>query len=192
MDDLNFFPSINLIFNIKDQQNARFSYSKTIARPSFKEMSFAQILDPLVIELSMEGYFLTQMWDGNLRSTLIDNLDLRWEMYLKRNAIVFSRNFFKSFQDPIEIVRISVAQTTNEFQPRNVGDSEAYGAEVEFRKSLDFITPRLSMFSLSGNFTYTKSVLKMSDNEFQARKSYEKPGQRLMTQGRWLDKHHML
>lgn len=177
LDELNFFPSLNFIYNLTDQQNIRFSYSKTIARPSFKEMSFAQILDPISNRTFNGGLFPYSDWDGNLRSTLIDNIDLRWEMYLKRNELFSAGLFYKSFQDPIEIVRISSAQTTNEFQPRNVGDSRAFGAEVEFRKSLDFISPILSNLSLSGNFTYTKSILTMADNEFRARKRYQKPGQ---------------
>lgn len=177
LDELNLFPSLNLIYNLTDQQNLRLSYSRTIARPSFKELSFAQILDPISNRTFNGGLFPFPDWDGNLVSTLINNYDLRWEMYLKRGELISGSIFYKEFNAPIELVRINTAQTTNEFQPRNVGDSRVYGAEVEFRKSLDFISPSLTNFGLNGNITFTESILKMSENEFEARKRFEKPGE---------------
>jgi hypothetical protein len=78
LDALHFFPSGNFIYSYRDDQNIRFSYSKTIARPSFKELSFAQILDPISNRIFNGGLFSLGGWDGNLHETLIDNLYLRW------------------------------------------------------------------------------------------------------------------
>jgi hypothetical protein len=47
LDSFDFYPSINLIYALNEEQNLRLSYTRTIARPSFKEISFAQIIDPL-------------------------------------------------------------------------------------------------------------------------------------------------
>src|SRR5690606_6241846 len=41
------FPSVNLIYNTYSDHNLRASYSRTVARPSFKELSVVQIYDPL-------------------------------------------------------------------------------------------------------------------------------------------------
>src|SRR5690606_31527450 len=88
LDDLDFFPSLNLIYAITDQKNLRFSYSRTIARPSFKEASYAQIFDPLTGRTFIGGFSddVDQVsgevfWDGNLTSTKVDNFDLRWEAF---------------------------------------------------------------------------------------------------------------
>ena len=43
----NLFPSLNFIYSLKENQNLRFAYSLTTARPSFKEASIAEIYDPL-------------------------------------------------------------------------------------------------------------------------------------------------
>ena len=49
LDELDFFPSANLIFDLDDDGNkkVRTSYSRTTARPSFKEASAVQIFDPI-------------------------------------------------------------------------------------------------------------------------------------------------
>lgn len=58
-----------------------------------------------------------------------------------------------------------------------MGQGQVYGAEIEIRKSLDFVSPRLSAFSISSNVTYVKSFITMSDTEFNSRKSFEKDGE---------------
>ena len=98
---------------------------------------------------------------------------------MKRGQLFSVSAFYKSFQDPIELVRIRQAQTTNEFQPRNVGDAQVYGVEVEFRKSLDFISSGLSKFSFNGNVTLTESILDMSITEFEARLDFQKVGEEI-------------
>lgn len=178
LDNLNLFPSANFIYSLSDMQNLRASYSRTVARPSFKELSFAQILDPVSNRTFNGGFFEYEGdWDGNLISTLINNFDLRWEFFQNRGQLFSVSAFYKQFSDPIELVRIPVAVTTNEFQPRNVGDGQLYGLEFELRKSLDFLSPDMRWFSVSGNLTLVESQIDMTDAEFQARKSFEKAGE---------------
>jgi TonB-dependent receptor len=177
LDELNFFPSANLIYSLTDDQNIRFSYSKTVARPSFKELSFAQILDPVSNRIFNGALFPYPDWDGNLKQTLIDNLDLRWEMFQPRGQVISLSGFYKKFQDPIELIRIPTALTNNEFQPRNVGDGTVLGIEIEFKKSFDFISPRMNNFFIGGNVTIVRSSLEMSELEYNARKGFEKDGE---------------
>lgn len=177
LDAFDLFPSANLIYSLSETQNLRGSYSKTIARPSFKELSFAQILDPITNRIFNGALFQYSDWDGKLTETRIDNIDLRWELFMGRSELLSASVFYKVFDNPIELVRIPEAQTSNEFQPRNVGDGRVLGAEFEFIKSLDFITPALSKFSLNGNFTYVQSQIDMTDTELNSRKNFEKVGQ---------------
>jgi outer membrane receptor protein involved in Fe transport len=177
LDALDLFPSGNFIFSYKDDQNLRFSYSRTIARPSFKELSFAQILDPVSNRIFNGGLFATNDWDGNLRETYIDNFDLRWEKYLKKSELFSVGAFYKSFDDPIELIQMQAAQTNPEFQPRNVGDGRVFGVELELRKSFDFISPSLQYFFVAGNVTFVDSKIEMNNQEFNARQAFEKVGQ---------------
>ena len=39
LENLGIFPAVNLVFSVTENQNFEFSYGKTIARPSFKELS---------------------------------------------------------------------------------------------------------------------------------------------------------
>lgn len=177
LDALDFFPSANLTYNFSDDQNLRFSYSRTIARPSFKELSFAQILDPVSDRIFNGGLFPIGEWDGNLTETRINNFDLRWERYFNQGQLLSASVFYKTFDNPIELVRIQVQQTSTEFQPRNVGGGQVFGGELEIRKSFGFISPSLSNLSVSSNFTVVRSSVEMTDQEYEARKRREKQGE---------------
>jgi hypothetical protein len=175
LDAIDLFPSANLIYAISEDVNLRGSYYRSIARPSFKELSFAQILDPVSNRTFNGGLFQYQDWDGNLQSTRINNFDLRWERFLDGADIVSVSAFYKSFDSPIELVRIPAA--LNDFQPRNVGNGTLIGGEFELRKNLGFISESLKMIAFSGNFTYTYSQIDMTDAEYNARLTNEKDGQ---------------
>ncbi len=183
LDALDFFPSLNAILSTSENQNIRFSFSRTIARPSFKELSFAQILDPITNRTFNGGLFPfidgdgNTIWDGRLTETRINNLDLRWELFMSRAQLLSVSAFYKTFDRPIELVRIPAAQTGLEFQPRNVGDGTVLGVELEARKSLDFISNSLEKLSISGNLTIVHSEIEMSSTEFDARKIFEKTGE---------------
>jgi TonB-dependent receptor len=179
LDALDFFPSANLTYNISDNQNLRLSYSRTIARPSFRELSFAQILDPVSDRIFNGGLFAIGEWDGNLTETRINNMDFRWERFSNQGQLLSISLFYKSFNDPIELVRIQAQATSSEFQPRNVGNGEVFGAEFEFRKALGFISSSLKNFSFNGNLTVVESRIDMTEQEFLARKSREKEGEKI-------------
>ena len=179
LESLDFFPSVNLIYSLTEDQNIRASYSRTIARPSFKELSYAQIIDPITNRIFNGSLFEYAAWDGNLTETRVNNIDLRWELFLNRGQIFSVSAFYKAFDDPIELVRIPEQQTSTEYQPRNVGDGMLVGIEVEFRKDLEFISPALRNFNLNGNFTYVESQIAMTDVEFNSRKTYEKTGENI-------------
>ena len=177
IDDFDLFPSVNLVYAVTEEQNVRLSYSKTIARPSFKELSFAQIIDPLTNRIFNGGLFQYGDWDGQLGVTRINNLDARWEVFLPGSDIISVSAFYKTFEDPIELVRIPEQQTSTEYQPRNVGDGEVIGAEIEFKKDLSFISEDLSNFYLGSNVTFVESRITMTETEYNARLSFQKDGE---------------
>ncbi len=177
LDEFNLFPSANLIFSLNENQNFRASYYRSIARPSFKELSFATILDPVSNRTFNGGLFKYPGWDGNLISTLVNNFDIGWEYYMKPGEIVSVSLFYKAFRNPIEIVRIPEAPNGNDFQPRNVGDGELYGIEFQLSKSLEIISSALSKFNFSSNITLIESRIQMTDAEYNARLGAQKDGE---------------
>jgi len=184
LDEFDLFPTANLIYSVTDNQNIRFSYSRTIARPSFKELSYAEIFDPVTGRTFIGGLFPSTVegevvWDGNLQTTLINNIDLRWETFQKRGQLVSFSIFAKQFDRPIEIVQ-SLTQT-NTFQPRNVGDGFVLGGELELRQSLNFISPSLENLLFSGNLTVIESRIDMSETEILSRENGAREGESVST-----------
>lgn len=184
LDDFDFFPTVNLVYAVNDTQNIRFSYSKTIARPSFKEMSFAQILDPLTGRSFSGGMFRDandlagiEYWNGRLISSDIHNLDARWELFQNKGQILSVSTFYKRFINPIEIVQF--AQKANAFQPRNVGNGDLLGIELEVRKNLSFFTRKLEKIFININYTLTQSRIEMSKTERDSRIENAREGQEI-------------
>ncbi len=182
LDELNLFPTLNMIYALGEKQNLRFSYSKTIARPSFKELSYAEIYDPITGRVFIGGLFRDAndftgvvYWDGKLQSTDIHNFDMRWEIFLENEQLISAGVFYKQFYEIIEIVQF--ATQTGSFQPRNVGDGRIAGAELELRKNLQFATEKLKNFNVSANFTLADSRIEMSNTEYESRVDNARTGQ---------------
>lgn len=187
-EKLELFPTINLVYKVWENQNIRVSYAKTTARPSFKEVSYAEIYDPLsgttfIGGLHIDGKNLqdsnpgndTILWDGKLTSTAIMNFDLRWEVFLAEGQMFSLGAFFKTFDKPIELVQY-VTQT-GAFQPRNVGGGQLYGAEAEFRINFGWVAESLKPFAFSSNITFVESRIKYTQLEYETRVRFAKKGE---------------
>lgn len=181
-DELKFFPTANLVFEYSEKQNIRLSYARTVARPSFKEASFATILDPISGRTFIGGFFRDinvqtgdVIWDGNLVSTDIDNVDLRWELFLPEGQLVSVSSFYKRFTNPIEIVQY--VQAAGNFQPRNVGNGSIIGFEFELQKNLGFISDNISAVMFNVNATYAHSQIEMSESELISRQLTAREGE---------------
>jgi TonB-dependent receptor len=147
LNETNFLPSVSLVYSINDDMNLRGSFSKTLARPSFKEKSEAFIADPIT------GIFF--IGNINTKQAEILNYDLRWEYFFGSGELISLSTFYKDFTNHIAIVAYDLSP--NQVTPRNVGDAKAYGSEVEFRKKLSFLGTRFYNFQIGGNYTYTIS-----------------------------------
>ncbi|MFO7670060.1 MAG: TonB-dependent receptor [Bacteroidales bacterium] len=184
LDDLGLFPSVNLLYAVTDRQNLRLSYTQTIARPSFKELSFAEIYDPISGITFIGGFHPDgdasagiEYWSGDLISTDIRNFDLRWEWFGTHGQMVSVSGFYKMFENPIEIVQYT--KQVGAFQPRNVGDGQSLGAEFELRQNLGFITQALSAWWINANLTYNSSRIQMSETEYKSRLDNARDGEEI-------------
>jgi len=141
-------PSLALNWAVSDQQNLRLSVSRTLSRPEYREI--APILYRNVLgDEEVRG-------NEDLRRTLIDNLDLRWELYPASGEVLSVALFAKRFTDPVERVYLATSGTpivtfVNADAARN------YGVEVEARRELGFLSPRLDRFAFFTNATVMKS-----------------------------------
>ena len=156
LEELNLLPSANVVYAITNDMNVRVSFSRTLARPSFKELSLAQIFDAVSDRTFIGNLDLVQ--------TDIDNFDLRWELFQPGGQMFAISGFYKRFQNPIEIVAFSEV-APNDLTPRNVGDAKVLGVELEIRKNLGFIGPKLELFSLGTNVTIVNSEVQLDDSQ---------------------------
>jgi len=167
LDEFDFFPSANLIYSLNDNANLRTSYSRTTARPSFKEASVSQIFDPIT----------NRLFIGNIDivPTYVNNFDLRYEFFGDNGQMFALSGFYKDFTDPIEQVFFLNAPT--QLTVGNLGDAIVYGAELEIRQRLGFISEDLDNLKFNANLSIIKSELTMSDDEFEGRQAGARDGE---------------
>jgi outer membrane receptor protein involved in Fe transport len=144
----NFLPSVNVVFSPIPSVNIRAGYSNTVIRPELKDIAAFARYD----------FQTLQATQGNpeLRSTAIQNYDLKLEWFPSAGEIISVAAFYKDMLDPIEYARTKPVSTRI---PLNVGDAYVRGVEAEFRKKLDFFAfaPWLANVTIYGNGALLKS-----------------------------------
>jgi hypothetical protein len=166
LNNFNLFPTASFIYSVNENSNLRLGAFRTVARPSFKEKSAAQIEDVLT--------GITFIGNLDLKNTIINNLDARYEYFFEGGQTVAVSGFYKSFTNPIELVAYSAAAPSN-FQPRNVGNATVAGAEFEVRKNLGFMG--LKSFEVNSNFSYIYSAVTRDSAEYAARVASARTGE---------------
>jgi len=157
LSNFDILPSLNSTYEvIKDTFKIRFGYSRTLARPSFRELA----------PFSSFDFVGGNVFVGNpdLKRTLVDNIDLRFEYYPTYRENISLGLFAKSFSNPIE--RAFNPEAANaELTWKNVENAKVYGAELEFSKHLKKGIKFVEDLTLGGNFTYVKSIVSIPVKE---------------------------
>lgn len=126
-----FLPSLNFNYSLNNKTNLRFSASRTVARPEFREIAAFSFFD-FEKNVTIQG-------ERSLKRTTITNLDARYELYPQAGELVTLGVFYKHFVSPIES-SYSFASGSPMFSYTNARSADNYGAEIEFRKKLDFVS----------------------------------------------------
>jgi hypothetical protein len=141
---LDLLPSINLIYNKNSKTNIRFSLSKTVARPEFREVSNFSYYD-FIRNAQIVG-------NEDLIRTKITNLDLRYEIFPSNKELITFSTFYKRFINPIEQIVDNGSVPSNLILTySNPKLAIVYGGEIEIRKSIN------KFFNVYSNFSYFKS-----------------------------------
>lgn len=156
-------PSLSIIYNPIQNMNFRISYGKTLARPSFREISPFQ-------NYEFNGGD-TYVGNPELQRTLIDNLDLRWEWFTNPGEVLSVSLFAKKFTNPIELKIIDAPNKVMSWT--NVDKAEVYGLEFETRKRLDFLSTSYSSIQVGGNFSLIYSKVDIDPIELESIRVYE-------------------
>ncbi|MEN3943350.1 TonB-dependent receptor [Prosthecobacter sp. SYSU 5D2] len=159
-------PSLSNRWKIADNMALRSSISRTVARPTFKEIALVFSRDPET------GNFF--VGNPGLEMSSIMNYDLRWE-WNPNPGDAFALSFFaKQIDKPIEFVNLGVFNTA-----RNEESAVLFGFEVEAYKELGSLIPALEGFSLGLNYGFVYSKVDLSteseDIRRQAGLSLDRP-----------------
>jgi outer membrane receptor protein involved in Fe transport len=136
-------PALSAKWALTDDVNLRSAVSRTVARPTFKEIAPTFTRDPASGELFV-GNVLLEM------SSII-NYDVRFE-YEMGSGDLFAVNFFaKRISKPIEQINLDIYNSA-----LNEERAIVYGLELELNKNLGFI-PGLDSFTFNANYGYVFS-----------------------------------
>lgn len=163
IDTLNLMPAVNLVYKLGESSNLRGSFTQTVARPNMRE----------VAPFGAFGFFGEPTVFGNpdLVLTSVDNYDLRYEVFPNAGEVIAFSAFYKNFRNPIvQTFRLSGEQ---QFTWTNSEEAELYGLELEFRKSLGFLTSKLENFTLSTNLAYIESEQRIDADEVRIAQSVD-------------------
>lgn len=158
IDKEDFLPSASLIYSLNEKQNFRVAYSRTLARPSYREIAPFAGFDAFGGSINAGNVELDR--------TLITNVDARWEFFLGVGELVAISGFYKLLENPIERVFDTQRVRTRTWQ--NVEEATVYGIELEARKNLGFISPAFEYISLATNLTFVQSEVNVPEDELLA------------------------
>ncbi len=152
-------PSVNINTPITKKTNLRLSYYKTVNRPEMRELA----------PFAFYNFNLNSEILGNtqLKRAQLNNYDIRYEMYPKKGDAISIGAFAKKINSPIEFSLDVTQPAIRTFNYQNGKSAEIYGAELEIRKNLGFISKTalkgfFNNLSLYSNFSLIKSKVQFS------------------------------
>ncbi|MGA0605131.1 TonB-dependent receptor domain-containing protein [Phenylobacterium sp. VNQ135] len=159
LDNGYWLPAATLTWELRPAMQLRANVSKTLARPQFRELIYQFYFDP----------DSNRMYRGNplLQDSELTNAELRYEWYFGSEQRFSAAGFYKNIDKPIESF-VSGESFTTSFA--NAPSADLYGVEVEVQKyyELDFLGGDFwsaRRLLVGGNYTYSKSELKVSADD---------------------------
>ncbi len=127
-----FLPSAHLRWNLDDSQRVTASVARTMRRPGFDQLSPALVL----AELGDNDL----LGNPDLEPETAWGLDLGWERRLGSRGVVGVNAFYRDITNLIEIANTGVegdeGPGTFVLQPRNTGDGQVWGVELDLSTPL--------------------------------------------------------
>ena len=140
-DYADFFPSINVRYNINDKLISRFAYTQTIARPTFSDTAAYQLIETEVSEENSEIIVERKAEAGNpdLEPYQASNLDLSIEYYPGHIGMLSAGLFYKDIDNYIIKQEVQDNGHWEGFeevvQAQNGGNASLTGLELAWNKT---------------------------------------------------------
>jgi outer membrane receptor protein involved in Fe transport len=156
-------PAVSGTLKFADNVQLRAAYSQTIIRPTYREISEAEVYD------IARGRTIS----GNPELTLSssDNYDMRLEWYPRPGELVSLGAFYKKLESPIELAAINVQNENIVYT--NYTKADVYGFEIELRKNFSgFWGAPYDQFSLGFNYAYIKSEVPRTADQMEIQEQF--------------------
>ncbi len=154
LDNVDVLPAVNLTYSLSERTNVRTAFSQTVIRPYLRELSPFEFAD------FMDG--VAKVGNPELKRTLIQNFDGRWEFYPRPGELIAVSAFYKNFMDPVEQ---TIGAGAHQVQiPVNAEDAHNFGVECELRTRLDVLSASLADFSVTANLALIRSEVEIGDS----------------------------
>jgi TonB-dependent receptor len=147
-------PSLGIKLALTEAQALRLSASRTLARPEYRELAEIQYREVIGGE--------NVIGNPDLRRTLIQNYDARWEWYPAPGELLSVALFVKDFHDPIERIYLATSGT-RVVTFLNAEGARNYGVELELRKGLGSFIEPLSPLTVFANATIMHSEIRVGE-----------------------------
>jgi TonB-dependent receptor len=170
----NFFPSVQMKYAFEQSLIARATYSSTIARPGFNQLSAA-----LAVDL---GAHTVTLGNPFLKPARSDSFDVTIEKYLGGAGIISAGLFYKSISnyilpnvinDPAALAAAlanpaisNYSGTKAIYSFSNAGNAYSRGAEISFDHRFHELPGLLGGLGVSANFTYIDSRVQIRPGEY--------------------------
>lgn len=148
-------PSIGFEYTPFEPIKVRTSYSQTVARQTFKELT----------PIQQQEFLGGDVFIGNpfLEMSALKNYDVRLDYTPYEGGLISASYFFKDIEDPIEYVQriVDFPYTT----AVNYPEGELDGFEIEVRQKIGQFFEKLEGLSIGTNATFIRSEVTLPEEE---------------------------
>jgi len=149
---------LNITYALTENQNLRFSGSRTVSNPEFKEVA-PFVYEDVTTQTGGNPDIL-----GDTPFSNVYNIDFKYENFFSRNELISIAVFGKQINDPVNLVVANDATGTQRFV-RSGDKARVFGAELEVRKNLLIDTEENPILSFGLNATYTFTEQDLQNTE---------------------------
>ncbi|WP_430928156.1 TonB-dependent receptor [Polaribacter marinivivus] len=142
-----FLPSLNIKYALKENQNLRFTFSKSVSVPEFKEVA------PFVYEAVGQRIGGNPDLLNDPSFSKVFNIDFKYEWFMTRDELFSVSMFAKQINNPVNLVIANDATGTQRYF-RTGDKAEVFGIELEARKNLIKNEDDDTQLSAGFNVTY--------------------------------------
>ena len=154
---INFFPMVNLKYQIDNLSNLRFAWTNSIARPDFEYL--------VPYEIVNNDNDVISQGNPNLNPSTSMNIDLMYERFLSNVGLISAGIFYKNLAQFIynESTTISggIYDGFRLNRPENGESAILYGLELAWQQQLTFLPGAWSGLGIYANYSYIYTEAKI-------------------------------